>query len=251
MIFGAQIPVANPKQQQLGMEPPPSGRFVVGTDVLLYEDPEHSQSYGFDLSFQARYVGAGRTYSELSDFLPNFNQRKVNDNRDPKLGLSPDSIVYSDFANPNNYATQFMGASCGAVKGIPCGELTYVDEYVQIRAQLALNLQLARYLSIRGGVALEHDTDHFLTDEKVGTDQDPASIKGTAADNCNGAPCVGRVNAQNSYYDHAHNVCNAPDGKSCDERSPYYDPRYDAPGTRFRIEQELNFIVFVNATGTF
>jgi hypothetical protein len=234
MLFGASIPVANPKQAQEGMSPPASGRFVVGTEMVVYDDPERFQSYSFDLSFTTRYIGPGRTYSELSDFLPNFNQRLALINRPANSPISPDAITYADYANPANYAVQLEGANCGTVKGVPCGTLTSVDEYVQLQAQLALNLKLARYVFIRGGVAFEHDTDHFLTNAKVGTDQDPASAAGKV---CNGSPCVGRVNAQNS--------------QGVDERSPYYDPRFDAPGHRFRIEEVTNFIVFVQGAATF
>jgi hypothetical protein len=226
MIFAASIPVPTaPSLKAEGYDPPPTGRFLVGAELIVDEDPISFQRYSIDLSFGLTYVGSGRTFSELSDFLPAFNQRNV----------PSDTIGYNDFANKANYRTMLDGAQCGTVMGVPCGELTHVDEYLKMTGTLAFNLRPARYAFFRAGVSFGVNTDHLLTTQPVGTDLDPASTPTTQT--CDGAPCVGRVNAKNS--------------QGVDERSPYYDPRFDSPGHRFRIEETTNFTVFVQGAATF
>jgi hypothetical protein len=99
---------------------------------------------------------------------------------------------------------------------------------------IAVHIQPIEWVVIRGGVSLGIVTDHLITAESVGSDRD-----GPAAANqlCSGAPCVGRVNAVNFNGE--------------DERSRYYDPRYDTPGRRFRAEDITNFTFFVTAAATF
>ncbi len=99
---------------------------------------------------------------------------------------------------------------------------------------IVLNLRPTRWFLIRTGFTAGFTTDHLLTTEPVGTDTDPDSA---IDQTCDGADCVGRVNARNSLGQ--------------DERSPYYDPRYDQPGRRLRIEEILNLSFFVTAAATF
>jgi len=54
---------------------------------------------------------------------------------------------------------------------------------------------------------------------------------------CGAVPCLGRINRENSQGE--------------DERSPYYDPRYDAPGGRFKATDILDVRFFATATATF
>jgi hypothetical protein len=231
MLFDAKIPVATaPSLKDLGYEPPPTGSFLVGAELVVEDDPQTFQRYSVDFSFGVTYFGSGRTFSELSDFLPAFKQTNVPN----------DTIGYADFANPMNYRTYnpdpSLGLKCGNVVGVPCGELTHVDEYLQMTGTLAFNLRPAKYAFFRAGVSFGVNTDHLLTTEKVGTDTDPASA---AQKSCSGmaGDCVGRVNAKNSLGQ--------------DERSPYYDPRFDTPGHRFRIEETTNFTVFAMGAATF
>jgi len=246
MVFGALLPIANSSQKdKFGMEPAFTGRFTVGTELILFEESSYHQKYAFDFSFTTRYVGTARSYSELSDYLPNFNPTKVLANR-TAIGVRPDEFVYSDLANPANYASQAAGARCGSLAGVPCGEMTKVDEYLQLRGDAALLLKFSEYAYVRAGIGIEHNTDHFLTNERVGKDLDPPSASNA---DCDGAECVGRVNARNSFFDRAANAC--PAGRTCDERSPYYDPRYDALGRRLRIEETVSWTVFVSGAATF
>lgn len=243
--FGVTLPAATSSLQNLGMEPPVIGRFVVGTELVGFDDPAIGSRISLDLSFETRYTGTGRTYSELSDYLPSFDPTRVLGNRTGAV-TQPDQFEYGDFANPQNYTSQNDAARCGKVSGVPCGELNQVEEFVTFGGQIAALFQITDNAFVRGGVGLRHDTDHFLTNEKVGKDLDPADKPDAM---CDGARCYGRVNARNSFYDRVNNTC--PAGQTCDERSPYYDPRYDAPGRRFRIEESTHWTFFVTGGATF
>lgn len=233
MIFGAEIPLATPGQKARGMEPPPSGRFRVGTEIIIDEDQLTYQRYAIDISFGMKYVGTGRTYSELSDYLPSFDQTQTPKTRDSQDNL--DTITYADYDKAANYRYRLDGARCGKIMGVPCGSLNKVDEYLAFESSIAFHIRPARFALFRAGVGFGIHTDHFLTGEKVGTDlDDPVRDAGKL---CDGSLCVGRVNARNAS------------GK--DERSPYYDPRYDTPGHRFRIEETTNFTLFVTGAATF
>lgn len=232
MIFGARIPIPTAAQKAVGFDPSASGRFTVGTELVMYEDVKKDARYALDFGFGFRYIGIGRTYSELSDYLPNFNQTAPRDPNNPDLPR--DTFFYDDYEDAANYNTAGDGALCGTVPGVPCGELTRVDEHLEMRGTLALHIRPIEYAVIRAGVSYGIVTDHLITAESVGSDKDGAEAANAT---CGTGPCVGRVNAQNFSGE--------------DERSAYYDPRYDTPGRRFRAEDITNFIFFVTAAATF
>jgi hypothetical protein len=237
VIFGGRLPFAVGGQQARGMEPAPSARVRAGTELVVHEDREEDVRYAVDLGMALRYTASGRTYSPLSDYLPNFDQTRTDG----------DGVTYDDFADPSSYASsgpasvscsgarldRETGAPVPATPGVPCGELNRVDEHVELGGQLAVHLQPTRYTLFRFGGRLAYVTDHLLTHEPVGEDTDPADTSAT----CGAGPCAGRVNASNARGE--------------DERSPYYDPRYDAPGRRFRIEETFVWSLFVEAGATF
>jgi len=231
-VLGAELPVASEKQRDLDIKPPIRGRFLVGTEFILYEEEESKQRYALDFGFQTTYVSTGRTYSELSEFLPNFDRTKVTRDRAP---VKASDYVYDDFLNPNHYRNAAPGQSCGAVLNVLCGELNQVDQYLNLKGQAAVHLQFTEYSLIRAGVQIEHDTGHFLTNEHTGTDQDPANAPST----CDGGneQCSGVLNINNS--------------QGIDERSTHWDPRYDVPGRRIRIEQVVDWTFFVTGAATF
>ena len=222
LIFGGRIPIAVGEQRETGLEPPVSGRFRVGTAVVLGESGRDSL-YSIDLAFGVRYIASGRTYSELSDYLPDFDQTRV-----------PERPAYSDYANPNNYAAQVEGATCGILEGVPCGELNQVDQHLMFSGSLAILLQPSRWLRFRLGADASLTTNHVLTGESVGTDTDPPSAVDAT---CGATPCVGRVNIANSLGE--------------DERSRYHDPRYDEVGRRLLADRILSLRLFLTTFITF
>lgn len=247
--FGVTLPVAMTSQEARGLEPPIQAHAKVGSEVVVYENAEYAQRYTLDLGFEARFVGAGRTYGELSDYLPSFDPTRVLANRSAADPTPPDEFRYADFARSGNYVATSAGARCGAISGVACGELNAVDAYLMLKGTLAASLRFAPFALLRAGVTIQHNTDHLITNERVGRDLDPENARRADGTTCDGAACSGRVNARNSFYDPRTNTC-AP-GKTCDERSPYFDPRYDSPGRRFRLEDYTQLTVFVSALATF
>lgn len=240
-LIGAEIPVATEGQKKLGMEPQIKGRFLIGTEILIYESKDvFMQRFGLDFSFQTKYVSTGRSYSELSSFLPNFNRtspaaRARATGEDPTIPVQDKEYIYEDFSNPAHYGNQVAGQSCGAVMGIACGELNQIDQYLELEGSAAVHIQFTEYSLLRAGFRLQHDTGHFLTNEHTGTDLDPSNA-GSVCDN-EDKTCAGVLNVVNSNGE--------------DERSKYWDPRYDVPGRRIRIEQVLDWTFFITGAATF
>lgn len=227
ILLGARLPIAMGVQDRAGLEPPPSGRFKVGSELVISDNPDRGTRYAFDLGFSVRYVASGRTYSELSDYLPNFDQTRL-----------PNEPVYDDYDNPANYDAARVGSQCGILENVPCGELNQVEEHIQLSGTFAIHIQPVKWLLFRGGITVGLVNDHLITAEPAGEDSDPASAAGATcpADDPN-SPCLGRVNAENS--------------QGIDERSRFYDPRYDQPGRRLRAEGILDLNAFVTTTLTF
>lgn len=228
--LGAWIPIATGELKDLGFEPPARGRVVAGTELVLAENRARDTFYALDFGFSFRYIGEGRTRSQLSDYLPDFNQTAVD----------RDSFVYDDFADPANYNRSAEGASCvidpvtgdPMTPGVPCGEFTRVEDHMRFDGHFGVRIQPIRFLRFETGVAVGFSNDHFITGEQAGTDTDPPD-----SGMCNGVPCFGRINRENSRGE--------------DERSPYFDPRYDAVGGRFRAEDVLNVGFFARVSGQF
>jgi hypothetical protein len=84
--------------------------------------------------------------------------------------------------------------------------LTAVQEYARLGGQVGLVIHASRFFRASLDFSLLHDTDHWLTQETLG------------------AP-----NAPNSSVDVASHA----------GQSPNYDFRYDAPGSRFRLQNAL------------
>lgn len=231
VVLGTRLPIANGDQKDLGLDPPITARVEVGSEIAFAEDRTKQTYYGADFGLMFRYVGEGRNYSQLTDYLPDFNQTEVN----------RDVVAYDDFADPNNYSRRGADASCVSdasgdprLPGVPCGEFTRVDDHVEVEGRVGFRIQPNRWLMLRAGFGLGFANDHLITGEAPGEDTDPASAAGEM---CGAVPCLGRINRENSRGD--------------DERSPYYDPRYDAPGGRFFATDIFNVRFFATATATF
>lgn len=242
IVLGGRLPMAVGEQVDRGLEPPPSGRLEAGAEIIFYEPPTERVRYALDLGILVRYVASGRTYSVLSDYLPNFDPTRIDPDQADVRG-----VVYDDYANPDNYSNpRTEGSSCSGVRfdqatntlvpatpGVPCGELTWVDDHLELGAKIVLHLQPTPFTLLRAGAGLNLLTDHLITGESVGRDTDEPS----APANCVDGACFGRVNARNARGE--------------DERSRFYDPRYDAPGRRFLLEDAFGWSVFVDAAATF
>ena len=222
LVFGGRFPVAMGEQRDRGLEPPVSGRIKLGT-AAVFAEQRRGRRYAVDLAFGLRYIASGRTYSELSDYLPNFDQTQV-----------PDNPVYDDYDDPSNYATQLDSARCGILDGVPCGELNQVEQHLMMTGSLVLHLQPSRWIRFRLGADASFTTPHILTGERVGEDTDAGTAAGLT---CGSTPCVGRINIANSRGE--------------DERSRFFDPRYDTVGRRLRAQRILTLRIFATTFFTF
>jgi hypothetical protein len=101
------------------------------------------------------------------------------------------------------------------------GKLLYTDEYLTVGGQVGIYARAAQYVQLRLNASLYRDTDHFLTNEPIG------SCSGSAP---GGGPCNISVGGANK------------------DISPNFDFRYDQPGRRFLISQSMVYSVM--ATGT-
>lgn len=97
------------------------------------------------------------------------------------------------------------------------GELNYHENYLNAGVHLNFLIQAAEFIQFRAGVSLGHQSAHFLTTESAGDDKngDDQITAGT------------------------------------DWVSPYWDPRYDQIGGRFRVEETAVFTYFAQLMLTF
>jgi hypothetical protein len=232
--LGVELPVVTSSLEDDGYEPPVIGRVRAGSEVVLAEDTARGRYYGIDFGVQVRFIGSGRTRSPLSDYLPDFNQTAVD----------ADLVTRTDLANPDNYNRRVddPAISCltdpetgdAVLPGVPCGEFTQVEQHLQLDGHIGARIQPHRNFTFLIGASIGFQNDHFITGESAGEDTDPASAAGQQ---CGGTDCVGRINRENSRGE--------------DERSRFFDPRYDAVGGRFRAEQVLVVGAFATAIARF
>lgn len=232
-LVGFEMPVVNSELEDFGYDPALIGRVLAGSEIVFSEDQAKDRYYGLDVGFTLRFIGAARTRSPLSDYLPDFDQTNVD----------ADLVTRADFANPANYARfdPNLDVSCATgadgtplLPGVPCGEFTRVEQHMQFDAHLGVRLQPSKWVTILAGASIGFQNDHFITGEDAGEDLDPAN---PASDVCGSTSCSGRINRSNS--------------EGVDERSRHFDPRYDAPGGRFRAERVLRVGAFATAVVQF
>jgi hypothetical protein len=100
------------------------------------------------------------------------------------------------------------------------GKLLWTEEYMALGGSLGVNARPVEFVQLRLNAGLYHETEHFLTGKKIGSDVDGA--------------CAGDSSTQ--CIDLGANEIN-----------PNFDFRYDMPGRRFRISEVSVFTVM--ATG--
>ena len=176
-----------------------------------------------DFNFKVRYFSEGRTYSQLSDFLPDYVQT-------PDATQRPDDCVYDNgieltpeqrLLNPKCYAHYDETNNIF----IP-GEFNYIEQYVSFKTQMGFTIRAAKYAKMSAGAAFTTYSDHFLTTEEVGTDKDGDS----------------RVEPKDESG-------NPP--QLIEERNSHYDPRFDLVGRRLKISDTTDLIFFVVGMLTF
>ncbi|WNG17096.1 hypothetical protein [Cystobacter fuscus] len=120
--------------------------------------------------------------------------------------LKLDARVVSNFVSAGRYYNELSGA---------LGKLLSSSEYLQLGGQLGATFQLNEYFSFRGTAAFLYNTDHALTAESVGRDED-----------------------------------NNGQADSDVDRNPNFNPVWDQPGGRFYAvgSRDLHFTATINFT---
>ncbi len=99
------------------------------------------------------------------------------------------------------------------------GKQLYSSDYAQIGGWIGFTGHAAEFITLRAYASLAYNTEHFLTNENIGQDQN-----GNGTVDVTGNPI---------------------------EVSPNYDWRVDRPGRRFRISEEAIFTVMATASFNF
>lgn len=87
------------------------------------------------------------------------------------------------------------------------GELTKTGQFMRVGGQLGVRYQALEYLSFELQGAAIYDTEHFITAEAIGTDAGGNDKVDIAIDK--------------------------------NERNPYFNPVYDTPGRRFKVDENI------------
>lgn len=162
---------------------PSRQQLTLGTALMVWEDRGRYQRMSIDLRGVATYISAGRDYSQLFDVLGGSKNALLSQT-DPSQGELP-----------------FYG-------------ITQVDGHAQLRADLAVEAQAARYVQFRLGVSLMRMSQHLLT---------------------GAAPC-------------GHS---GPSVCQPGQANPLYRAVIDQPGQRFAMLENLRYDLFATAIGRF
>lgn len=113
------------------------------------------------------------------------------------------------------------------------GELNYTDNFMRTGLNLGLLFKAFEfgYVNVVGSAL--YDSPHFATAEDIGNDEDPP-----------GDPGHGVVNLEVEK-----NGSTLPQGEI--ERNVYFNPAYDTPGRRFKIDESLRLQVMAHVALTF
>lgn len=103
-------------------------------------------------------------------------------------------------------------------------EVTYTDQYMRLGARGALVFQFSDYATFDLAAAASYDTEHFLTNEDIGTDLDAPGESGFGVVDL--SPFSG-------------------------ERNPNFNPVLDTPGRRLKIEESVRFNLLARLVFTF
>ncbi|QRK06151.1 hypothetical protein JQX13_39475 [Archangium violaceum] len=128
----------------------------------------------------------------------------------PRRKFKMDLRAITNYVSEGRYYNELSGA---------LRKLLYTGDYVQIGGQLALTAQLSDVVSVRGSGMLLYNTDHVLTDEKIGKD----------------------INANGSV-----DITDEPA-----ELNPNFDYRTDFVSRRFYASESKDFRVDITATFRF
>jgi hypothetical protein len=197
-----------------GSRPGPQTALALGLALIPWENRASFKRFTIDLRGSATHVARGNDYSPLFDALGTSNHPELARARYdgargpvPATGLAP--------------CVNDEQSSCGLGSQTGFDGRTESAAHLRYGAQLALEVQAARYVRFQLGSTVQVATDHALSDR---------------------SPCGGS-SAQRL----------GDDGRACSDGG--VDPRHrgviDAPGRRFLLRDQLLIGVYAQATASF
>jgi hypothetical protein len=201
---------------QMTESPGQRGEFTGGTEFVVYENEPRGQHFSVDVGFDFAYNAEGRDYSPLFESL---GQSSCNETTPSEADFALDGRLYEPAASTDPEA-----ASCAWVVQQPSNEvrspgqdaedqryvsdgINMVESFATLGLHLGLNFQISPYVEIRLATIFATETEHFLTAERTGKDQDGDD---------------------------------EVDFNNPNERNPVYNPTLDGVGHRLRSESVFN-----------
>lgn len=207
---------------QVITNPPQRALITLGTEFIPHSNALTGERYAIDLRFQFGYTSEGRDYTPLFDHMANSNCQGLsiddvlpqfdNTGQISNLDQVACAWVVREAANASASPIYDIGT---AVQGTDSDRpfstngIMTVESYGTFAGQLAFNLQPSRYFQFRLAGGLTHKQQHFLTNSRTGRNSERTQDNTVAL--------------------------TGPDARY--ERNPVYNPTYDSPGSRFRVEQ--------------
>jgi hypothetical protein len=216
---------------------PQRGDITVGTEFIPHENPETGARYGVDLRFTFGYTSEGRDYTQLFDHMTNSNcNGKSMEDVLPQFDSNGQLTNLDDVAcswivrQPSNASPDpiyTLDEALGTTSPWNTDGIMTVESYASFTGMLGLYLQPTRYFQIKGQVSLTHNQEHFLSNARTGRDADDA-LEQTPDDTVDLEGADARI-----------------------EKNPVFNPTYDQTGTRFRIQENNIWSLFVTAAFQF
>jgi len=218
-------------QGQPNVSPPQKGRITVGTEFVPYENEETHERYAIDLRFQFGYATEGRDYSPMYDHM----------GRSQCNGLSgaemlPQFDSQGDLTNPGDVACSWImqrpantrgtsrpiydldqDASASTSANWRTNGIMMVAPHATFSGRLGVNIQPTKYFKLQAIARLTHKQQHILSKGRAGIDvdgNDEIATEGSQAGT---------------------------------ELNPAYNPAYDSPTNRFRVEDFNTWSFLVRA----
>ena len=212
--FEANLPLGStlksPFKQYNGSQefylPGARGGFDFGVELIPFENTREGMKIFIDLGLGVAYQAEGRDYSELFDALA-VGAVSCNQELEARDGKN-NCAFYNENARDPNFPSQAPAIFDG---------ITTVEQFMTVRGHLGLGVYASEYFKIGADLALAHETEHNLTNAKIGKD----------LYNDGGDEYGVRVPAVTTQQRSEHN--------------PTYVPNIDAIGRRIRVEETTVF----------
>jgi hypothetical protein len=206
--YGAQ-------QQYVG--PGARFRFDFGSEFIPYDNLKQGVKIYVDLGLGVGYQAEGRGYSELFDaFYAGTKTCGKMDNGMSNVDQKDNCLYYNRDAN-STIRNTFDG-------------ITTIEQYTILRGHIGFGFYLSQYVKLGANFSLAHETEHFITNSKIGKD-----LNGDGVVDANGA----------------FNPQNATDVAQAAEHNPTYVPNVDSIGRRIRVEETTLFTTAINLSFLF